>query len=66
MIGENVVISITDKDSALAGEIRSAAAREVRLTVTGLDEKGQMFGESAPILELDGRADREKPGSHSP
>jgi uncharacterized phage infection (PIP) family protein YhgE len=49
------VISITDKDPRLAGETSSPAAKEVRLTVTGLDEKGQMFRESAPILELDGR-----------
>lgn len=49
------MISLTEKESGLAADTSSAAAKEQRLTVTGLDEKGQMFRESAPILELDGR-----------
>lgn len=49
------MISTTDKESGLAVESSSAAGKEQRLTVTGLDEKGQMFRESAPIIELDGR-----------
>jgi hypothetical protein len=52
--GEKAVISITEKESGQA-ETSSGAGKEQRLTVTGLDEKGQMFRESAPILELDGR-----------
>jgi hypothetical protein len=53
--GEKAVISITDKEPGLAAETSPTAGKEPRLTVTGLDEKGQMFRESAPILELDGR-----------
>ena len=49
------MISITDKELGLTAETSPAAGKEQRLTVTGLDEKGQMFRESAPILELDGR-----------
>ena len=49
------MISTTDKEPGLAVESSSAAGKEQRLTVTGLDEKGQMFRESAPIIELDGR-----------
>ena len=52
--GEYAVISLTEKEPGLAAGT-SSAAKEQRLTVTGLDEKGQMFRESAPILELDGR-----------
>ena len=48
------MISLTEKEPGLAAGT-SAAAKEQRLTVTGLDEKGQMFRESALILELDGR-----------
>ena len=53
--GEYDVISLTEKESGLASENSSASAKEQKLTVTGLDEKGQMFRESAPVLELDGR-----------
>lgn len=53
--GEYAVISLTEKEPGLAAGTSSTAAKEQRLTVTGLDEKGQMFRESAPILELDGR-----------
>jgi hypothetical protein len=49
------VISLTEKEPGLAAGTSSTAAKEQRLTVTGLDEKGQMFRESAPILELNGR-----------
>lgn len=56
MIAETkAVISLTEKEPGLAAGTSSTAAKEQRLTVTGLDEKGQMFRESAPILELDGR-----------
>src|SRR5882672_6227809 len=48
--GETAVLSLTEKE-----ESSSSPEREVRVTVTGLDEKGQMFRETAPILELDGR-----------
>ena len=53
--GENAVLSLTDKEARGDGESSSSAGKEVRVTVTGLDEKGQMFRETAPILELDGR-----------
>ena len=52
--GEKAVISITEKEPGLAGESSTVAGKDVRLTVTGLDEKGQMYRESALILELDG------------
>ncbi len=49
------MISITEKEPGSTAGASSTAAKEQRLTVTGLDEKGQMFRESALILELDGR-----------
>ena len=53
--GENAVISISDKKDTLDNEISAVTGKVVRLTVTGLDKKGQMFREAAPILHLDGR-----------
>jgi hypothetical protein len=55
MKGENGVISITDKGKGQAGETSLVAGKDVRVTVTGLDEKGQMYRESAPVIELSGR-----------
>jgi hypothetical protein len=49
------VISFTEKEPKVDGQSSSAAEKEVQVTVTGLDEKGQMFRENAPIIELDGR-----------
>jgi hypothetical protein len=53
--GENAVLSLTEKEPKISGESSPASGKEVRVTVTGLDEKGQMFRETAPILEMDGR-----------
>ena len=53
--GENAVLSITEKEPRVEGDSSSAPGKEVRVTVTGLDEKGQMFRETAPVIELDGR-----------
>jgi len=53
--GENAVLSLTEKEPRVEGEASSASGKEVRVTVTGLDEKGQMFRETAPVIELNGR-----------
>ena len=47
--------SVTDNEPGIAVGASGTAGKDVRLTVTGLDEKGQMFRESAPILEILGR-----------
>lgn len=49
------MISFTEKESKLDGQSSSTTGKEVQVTVTGLDENGQMFRETAPIIELDGR-----------
>lgn len=50
-----MVTSVSDREPQLNLGASNAAGESARLTVTGLDEKGQMFRETAPILSLDGR-----------
>jgi hypothetical protein len=49
------VLSIIEKEPRVDADSSAASGKEVRITVTGLDEKGQMFRETAPIVEIDGR-----------
>ena len=49
------MLSLTEKEPRVDGESSSTPGKEVRVTVTGLDEKGQMFRETAPVIELNGR-----------
>jgi hypothetical protein len=50
-----VATSISDRDPQLSEGMYVVAGETVRLTVTGVDEKGQMFRETAGLLSLDGR-----------
>jgi len=50
-----MVTSVSDREPRLNSGPSTAAGESARLTVTGLDEKGQMFRETAPILSLEGR-----------
>ena len=47
--------SISEKEPMIGTESPSITEKEPRVTVTGLDEKGQMFRESALVIELSGR-----------
>jgi len=48
-----MVISVSDKEPQLKSD--TSASESAKLTVTGLDEKGQMFREISPIIGMDGR-----------
>jgi len=50
-----MVTSVSDREPQLNPGTSSAVNESARLTVTGLDEKGQMFRETATILGLEGR-----------
>lgn len=47
--------SISDREPQVIDGSPNAAEESVRLTVTGLDENGQMFRETTDLLSLDGR-----------
>ncbi|MGH9679182.1 MAG: hypothetical protein ACRD4Y_04470, partial [Candidatus Acidiferrales bacterium] len=49
------MLSILEKEPKVSAESSSPSGKDVHVTVTGLDEKGQMFRETAPLLEIDGR-----------
>jgi hypothetical protein len=49
------VISTSEKEKVLAAEPSPVAGKRAQLTVTGLDEKGQMFRETAAVISLNGR-----------
>ena len=49
------MLSLKEKEPRVDAGTSPATGKEVRVTVTGLDEKGQMFRETAPILEMEGR-----------
>jgi hypothetical protein len=50
-----MVTSISEREPQVSDGASTLAGESVRLTVTGLDENGQMFREAAPILNLNGR-----------
>ncbi len=50
-----MVTSISEREPQVNDGASTVAGESVRLTVTGLDENGQMFREAAPILDLNGR-----------
>ena len=50
-----MVTSVSDKEPQVKPGVSTPSSGTARLTVTGLDEKGQMYRESALILSLDGR-----------